>query len=143
MQVSLANDLKQVLVLAPLATAVADNTAQVGAIVDHRGFASVTYFIVTGTLADADATFAVTLSHGDQSNLSDAAAVTDAQLIGTLAGASFTFADDAKVIKLGYVGGKDFSRITVTPSANTGAAPLAIIAVLSDPRKSPQSTQKL
>jgi hypothetical protein len=50
-----------------------DNTAQVGAIIDSQGFDSLTYIIETGTLVDADATFAVTIEHGDAANLSDTA----------------------------------------------------------------------
>ena len=143
MQIDGYNIGKQVLVLAPVATALADDTAQTGAIVDHRNFGSVTYYIITGTLADAAAAFAVTMEHGDDAALGDTAAVVDAQLLGTLAGASFTQADDSKVIKLGYIGGKNFSRIKITPTGNGSAAPLAIIAVLGHPRVGPQSTQKL
>ena len=34
---------------------VADTTAQVGQIIDKKGFDSVTYVILTGSIADADA----------------------------------------------------------------------------------------
>ncbi|MDY0748510.1 hypothetical protein SNE35_28680 [Paucibacter sp. R3-3] len=109
---------------------VTDNTAQVGTIIDRQGYSSLTYLIVTGTLADADATFTVLLEEGDQANLSDAAPVDDAFLLGTEALASFNFADDAETRKLGYVGGKRYTRLTITPSGNTGNAPIAAIAVL-------------
>jgi hypothetical protein len=69
----LHNNIHPVPVLAPAATAVADNTAQVGSIVDHQGYDSAEYVIITGTLADAGATFTVLLEEGAIANLSDAA----------------------------------------------------------------------
>lgn len=116
--------------IVPVAAAQTDNTAMVSAILDRRGFESVLLAIVTGTLADADATFAVTLEHGDAANLSDATAVAVDQMNGTLAGASFTFAHDSASRKLGYVGGKRYVRATITPSNNTGNAPVAAMWVL-------------
>ncbi len=116
---------------------VTDNTAQVGTIIDRQGYDSLTYVIVTGTLADADATFAVLLEEGDQSNLSDAAPVADADLIGTEALAGFTFADDGETRKLGYKGNKRYTRLTITPSGNTGNAPIAAVALLGHPALAP------
>lgn len=109
---------------------VADNTAQVGQIIDKKGFESLTYLIATGSLADADATFAVTLQEGDASNLSDAATVAAADMVGTTALASFLFSDDDKCFKLGYIGSKRYTRLTITPSANASAGLIAAIAVL-------------
>lgn len=107
-----------------------DNTAMVGAIIDIQGHESLEYIIATGTLADADATFTVLLEEGDAANLSDAAAVADADLLGTEALASFTFAADDKVFKLGYKGNKRYTRLTITPAANTGNAPISAVAVM-------------
>lgn len=109
---------------------VTDDTAVVSGIVDRQGHDSLTFLIASGTLADADATFAVLVEEGDAANLSDAAAVADADLIGTEALAGLTFADDAEARKVGYKGAKRYVRCTVTPSNNTGSAPIAIIPVL-------------
>jgi hypothetical protein len=122
--------------ISPVA-AVADNTAFVGAIVDRAKYESLVYVINIGALADADATFTVLLEHGDQPNLSDAAAVPDAQLLGTEALAGFTFADDNKLRKLGYKGPKRYTRLTVTPANNTGNAFVSAVAVLGDGRFNP------
>jgi hypothetical protein len=135
----LCSDIKVVRGLSPVVAT--DNTALVSQIVDTAGYESLTWIIQTGTLADADATFAVTMHHGDASDLSDAAAVTSDDLIGTLALASFTFADDNKQRKLGYKGTKRYVRLTITPSNNTGDAPIAVAAILGHPRLCPQSTQ--
>ncbi|MDH5612209.1 MAG: hypothetical protein OEY66_07115 [Gammaproteobacteria bacterium] len=114
-------------------TANTDNTATVSGIIDLQGYGSLEFLIATGTLADADATFTTLVEEGDVANLSDAAAVADGDLLGTEALASFTFAEDDSVFKIGYTGNKRYVRCTVTPAANTGAAPLAIIPVLGHP----------
>lgn len=116
---------------------VADNTAQVGQIIDRQGFDSLEYIILAGSLADADATFTVLLEEGEVANLSDAAAVADADLLGTEALASFTFAADDKVFKLGYKGHKRYTRLTLTPAANASAALLAAVAILGHPHSAP------
>jgi len=115
---------------------VADNTAQVCQIIDRKDFESLTYLIAAGSLADADATFTVLLEEGDDSGLSDAAAVADADLLGTEALASFIFSDDNKCFKLGYRGSKRYTRMTITPAANASAAVLAVIALLGHPQSS-------
>ena len=116
---------------------VSDNTAQVGQIIDNQGQDSLEYVIDIGTLADADATFVVLLEHGDDSGLSDAAAVADGMLLGTEALASFQFDDDNTIKKLGYVGDKRYTRITITPATNTGAADFGCVAVQGHSAASP------
>ena len=122
-------------VLSPVS--VADNTAQVGQIIDRKGYHSLTYLIATGSIADADATFTVLLEEGDAANLSDAAAVADADLIGTEALAGFQFDDDNECRKLGYKGAKRYTRLTITPVANASAALLSAVAILASPAASP------
>lgn len=113
--------------------ATTDNTAYVSQIVDTLGFGSVEFAILTGSLADVDATFAVTVDDGNVSNLSDAAAVAATELLGTLALASFTFANDNSVFKIGYVGNKRYVRVTVTPAANTGNVFISGVWILGKP----------
>jgi len=130
----LHNNIAPKRVISPVS--VADNTAQVGQIIDRQGFQALEYVILTGSLSDADATFTVLLEEGDASNLSDAAAVADADLLGTEALASFTFAADDKVFKLGYKGNKRYTRLTITPAGNASAALLAAVAI-GDPLLAP------
>lgn len=122
--------------LAPVV--VSDNTAQNTAIVDLQGYESVEFVIMTGVLADADATFAVTMTAGDAVNdettptsITDSAAADSACLLGTLAAAGFTFAADGALRSVGYNptkgDGKRWVRLTITPSANAGSAPLAVL----------------
>lgn len=132
----LANSIHPVRAISP-AAAVADNTAFVSQIIDLAGFSSLVFLIILGALADADATFTVLVEHGDAANLSDAAAVPDAQLTGTEAAAGFTFADDNETRKIGYVGSKRYVRLTITPANNTGNVFLSAVALLADARYSP------
>jgi hypothetical protein len=118
-------------------TAETDNTATVSGIIDRQGYNSLEFLIATGVLADADATFVVLVEEGDDSGLSDAANVADADLLGTEVLAAFTFADDGEARKIGYNGNKRYTRCTVTPSANASAAPIAIIPLLGHPNSAP------
>lgn len=102
------------------AAAVTDNTAQVSSILDTANYDSAMLAFVTGTLSDADATFAVLLEESDASDMSGANAVADQDMIGTEALSSFTFSDDGECRKLGYIGFKRYIRATITPTGNTG-----------------------
>lgn len=132
----LASNIHPLRAISP-AAATTDNTAWVSQIIDRQGYESLTFVIATGSLADADATFAVLVEDGDQSDLSDNAAVADANLVGTEALAGFTFGDDNETRKIGYVGNKRYVRLTVTPSGNTGNAFCAAVAILGHPNEAP------
>lgn len=131
----LMNNIQVKRALSPVS--VADNTAQVGEIVDAKGYDSLTYLIAIGSVADADATFTVLLEHGEESDMSDAAAVPDDQLVGTEALAGLQFGDDNECRKLGYAGSKRYTRLTITPANNASAALLAAVAVLGHPDAAP------
>ena len=114
------------------------SSAIVGEIIDRAGFESLTFVISAGTMTDANATFAVTMEHGDDSGLSDTAAVAASDLVGTLALAAFQFDDDKECRKIGYVGSKRYTRLTITPTGNdSGAAPLSAVALKGNPASSP------
>lgn len=113
-------------------TRLTDNTAAVGAVVDAGLFTSVTYYIASGTLADADATFTALLEHSTDGV--SFTAVDDAYLIGTEAAASFGFADDNKTFKIGYIGPNRYTRLTITPAGNSGNADVSAVAVLGSSR---------
>src|SRR4051812_16999214 len=105
------------------AAAVADNTPYVSQIVDLRGTQGAIFIIEAGVEADADVTFTVLAETGDDAALADAVATPDEQLLGTEALASFTFAADNKVFKIGLRGGyHGYGRITITPANNSGNA---------------------
>lgn len=116
-----------------------DNTALVSQIIDMQGYKSLVFFIASGSLADAAATFTVLVEDGDVSNLSDGAAVADDYLSGTESAASLTQADDNTVKKIGYIGNKRYVRLTITPAGNAADAYLSAVAVQSDAELSTQS----
>lgn len=132
----LCNDIHPLRAISP-AAATADNTAWVSAIADTAGYESLTLLVVTGGEVDADATFTVLIEDGDNSGLSDNAAVADEYLIGTEALASFTFADDNETRKIGYVGPKRYVRATITPAANAGNAFVAAVWLHGHPKSRP------
>ena len=105
--------------MSPVA-ATTDDTAYVSQILDCQGLYGAMFVLLTGSIADVDATFTVLVQHGDVSNLSDAVAVPDDELNGTEALATPLFSSDDKCFKIGYRGNKRYVRVTVTPAANTG-----------------------
>lgn len=113
----MVNDLGVGVGISPVA-ARTDNTAIVSTILDMQGKHAAAFLINIGTNTDANATFATLVEEGDVSNLSDAAAVADADLILTEASASFAFGDDVEVRKIGYRGSKRYIRLTITPTGN-------------------------
>lgn len=120
------------------AAAGTDNTAYVSEIVDTSGFNSVEWITLIGANTDADATFTTLFEHGDASDLSDADAVADADLLGTEALAGFDFGDDNEIRKIGYIGAKRYCRVTITP-ANNGAGNIYVAGcwILGHPRSKP------
>lgn len=102
----------------PIAAQTNSNTARVSNIIDTAGYESLELVLINGTNTDANATFAVLVEDGDNSALSDNAAVDDAHLLGTEALAAFTFANDDICRKIGYLGTKRYVRVTVTPTGN-------------------------
>lgn len=134
------NNLHFVPLIVPVA-ARTDNTPIVSAIIDMAGYESVEFVLVTGANTDTNATFAVLVEDGNDGALADATTVPASQLLGTLAQAGFTFADDNEARKIGYLGAKRYSRVTVTPAGNdSGNIFLAGVAVLGHPRSAPTPT---
>jgi hypothetical protein len=134
----LANSIYPKRGLSPVAAGT-DNTAYVSQIVDTLGFDSCVFIALIGANTDADATFAVLVEDGDDSGLSDHAAVADVDLIGTEAIAGFTAADDDNTVrKIGYVGNKRYVRVTITPSGNnSGNIFIAGVWILGHPFSRP------
>lgn len=116
---------------------VTDNTVQTTQIIDTKGYGAVIFKIATGTLADTDATFAVDARENTASSTSGATDVPSERLIGTEAGASFQFDDDDEVRKILIIPQKRYVYLTITPTGNTGNAPLAAVADLVDPKYAP------
>lgn len=110
-----------------------DDTAFVSQIIDMANLMALEFVVALGTLADAAFTTTFLLEEGEDSGLSDAAAVADADMLpsgtGQEAAAAFIQSDDDAIRKIGYVGTKRYVRLTITPASNTGSLPIAVIAV--------------
>ena len=110
--------------------AISTDTTTNGEIIDLQGFDSATFIIQSGSLTDG--TYTPLVHEGNESDLSDAAAVADADLIGTEAGAAFAATDDNKAKRLGYVGGKRYIRLSLVSASTSTGGTLSAVAVLSD-----------
>lgn len=124
----------------PPVAARTDNTAIVSTILDTANFSANELLIQIGTNTDVNATFTVLIEDGDNSALSDNAAVADTYLLGTEVAASFDYSDDTETRKIGYIGPKRYIRATVTPAGNdSGNIFLSATWVQAGARKAPQS----
>jgi hypothetical protein len=107
------------------------------AIIDLQGFEGALIEIFSGTITDGTL-YTFELKHGNDSGLSDAAAVPDADLIGTEP--SFAAATEDDTVKtFGYVGNKRYLRVdlkTVTGSPSTGGV-FGAAVVKGIPRHAP------
>ena len=137
----LYNNLLPQRALSPVA-ARTDNTAIVSEIIDTQGFERVMFYILVGVNTDADAVFTVLIEEGDDSGLSDNAAVADSQLNPTEAIVSFDFADDNQVRRIEVRPTKRYVRMTITPANNdSGNIFVAAMALLGNPRHAPVTAQ--
>lgn len=132
----LMNDIHPVVAIAPVV--VSDGTVQKSAAIDTANYESCTFIILTGTLADTDATWDVTVKDGSTTTQTDHTAVADDFLIGTEALAGFGFGDDGEARKIGYKGGERYVSIEIDDdTANSGSAPMAVVCILGHPHDRP------
>jgi len=115
---------------------VTDNTPQVSQVIDMQGFESALFVLNIGTVADADTTVAALLEESDvnfsgQNTVADADMTSMTSGVAPLTAASFQFDSDNQVRTLGYIGGKRYLRLTLTPTNNTGNMDIGAVALLS------------
>lgn len=139
MLLDLHDNLKASRALSPVA-ATTDNTAYVSQIIDTNGFGCTEFVGLCGSIADADTTLTVLVEDGNDSGLSDNAAVDDAFLLGIEA-MGLQFDSDNKTFKIGYIGPKRYVRVTITPANNSGNLFLAGVWLQTHGRKPPYTAQ--
>ena len=119
---------------------IAANATTEGNIIDTQGYEGVVVGLITGTVTAGD--YAIQLMDGDDSALSDEAVVTDANLLGTEALASFTAdTDDDKISKLGYIGIKRYIRVDIVSTGTSTGAVIGAWGILGNVRSAPDRTQ--
>ena len=115
--------------------AITSDTTTAGDIIDTAEYGSILFVIQSGTLTDG--TYTVLIQEGDESNLSDATAVADADLTNTEASASFAATDDNTVTKIGYVGSKRYVRLSLVSASTSSGGTLGAIAIQGSPITAP------
>ncbi len=116
--------------VAKATVAVVADTAIAGNIIDTKGYESIEFVVQAGIVSAGDVT--PSLFDGDDSGLSDVAAVSAANTLGALVTLDTT--DD--ITRFGYVGKKRYVRVTLT-GANSANLTAGVIAILSNPRSAP------
>jgi len=132
-RVDLHNPIEAIVGFAPVVET--GNNAHSTGVIDTSRYSGIEFYFITGTLADSNAVFTVSVAGGDVvdstgTTITDSAAITTAsEFIGSITDASFQYDDDNEIHKLGYVGSKKYIKVTVTPSGNSGNAPIACMAI--------------
>jgi hypothetical protein len=127
--IDLKNDISNVDAFTP--ATIATDTTTAGSIIDMQDFESLTFLLRASTYTDG--TYTPLIEDGDDSGLSDAAAVADAFLIGTEADAALSAAGESRI---GYVGKKRYVRLSYVSTSTTTGATLDAVAVKGSPRHS-------
>lgn len=116
------------------AAAITGNGTTTGTIIDTADYDSLEFAFQSGVITDGS--FACSLEHGDDSGLSDAAAVGAADLLGS--NPTFAATDDNKCKRVGYrVGAKRYVRAKAVQSGATSGGFLACQAIQGGPKVAP------
>ena len=114
--------------------AISGNATTTGtAIVDTKGYRSVTFLSWLHNFTDG--AFEMAIQDGDDSGLSDAAAVVDEGLIGTEANNKLDA--DRELRSLAYVGGKRYVRCNIVSTGVTTGADVFTCVLLGHPEDAP------
>lgn len=115
------------------AAALTANGTTTGQTIDTAEYGSVEFAFLSGVITDG--TFTITIYEGDASNMSDEAAVADADLLGTEP--VFADTDDNVVKRVGYKGGKRYVRAKVVQAGATSGGFITCIVVQGHPHTAP------
>jgi len=113
---------------------ITSDTTTVGNIIDTQGQEALDIVLFTGTATDGD--YVLSLEHGDESNLSDAAVVAATDLDELVTTVAMAAADDDVSKNIGYVGKKRFIRINiVSTNTTTGVTNFGGLVIFGRPRR--------
>lgn len=113
-------------------TAITTNTTTASSINDSKGFESITYLINLTNVTDGD--FTIRVVEGDDSGLSDGADAASTRLLGSL---TFAAADSGNMLRVGYVGEKNFQRLEIDSLNVSTGATLDVKVVKGHPLTAP------
>lgn len=112
-------------------TTISTDTTTAGVIIDTKGYGAIEFVMYTGTRTDG--TYTPLIEESDDSGLSGATAVDDANLFGTEAGAALIASNSAS--RIGYrCGNKRYVRLSVvSASTSSGCTSVGAIAIKGNP----------
>ena len=113
-------------------TAISTDTTTAGEIIDTAGFEALEFYLISGTVTDG--AYAVSLQHGDDASLSDAAAVSADETLGN---ADFAAADDDAAKRIGYIGKRRYVRLSIVSTSTSTGGTIGAVAVLGTPHHAP------
>ena len=113
-------------------TSISSNTTTNGNIIDTARFESLEFLLLSGTITDGS--YAVTMEHGDDSGLSDGAAVSSDETLGD---ADFAATDDNTAKRLGYIGKRRYVRLVITSTGVTTGGTIGAVSLLGTPHHAP------
>lgn len=114
---------------------ISTNTTTNGNIIDVQGFDAFEFYITSGTLTDG--TYAILIQDGEESDLSDAADVTDENLTVTEASVGFADTDDNTIKHIGYIGNKRYVRLSIVSTGTTSGGVFGAVSVQGFPSDGP------
>ena len=115
---------------------ISTDTTTNGEIIDTLGFHGLEFILKAGAVADG--AYTVTLEHGDDAALADAAAVDAADVLGSIAVAD---TDDNAAKRIGYIGKKRYVRMNVVSTSTSSGGAFDGVAVKFSPRHAPVPNQ--
>jgi len=124
---------------------IASDTTTVGEEIDAQGAESAEFAINAGVITDGS--FLPLLEEADDDGAGSPdtfAAVADQDMLPRTAaevGATIAAADDAKTAKLGYIGNKQWLRLSIVSSGTTSGGFLGASVILGNQREKPKSAQ--
>ena len=117
--------------------AISSDTTTNGAAVDMQGYEAVTFLPVAGAVTDGD--YTPLILEGDDSNVSNASAVADADLLpsgtGQEASAALDTANTAS--KIGYRGTKRYVFCSIVSANTASGATVGVVGIQECPSKAP------
>ena len=111
------------------------NEAKAGNIIDTLGYESVLLVFQSATLTDG--VYTPSIEDGDDSALSDAAAVDTNFLLDSYADSTFVDTEDNTVKTLGLVNKKRYFKLTITSSVVTSGGTMTVGVILGNALHNP------
>lgn len=117
--------------------ALSGTTDLTGETIDRKGYDHIMFVLITDALAASDLDAELLIQEGDASDLTDASAVADVDLILLESSTAIADTDDKVAKKIGYKGAKRYCRSNLTVTNNDGTDVVSGLAVLTGAHTKP------